>query len=242
MIPDQAPPLAVLVAHGSPSDPAPQEAAIAALAARAAALAPGWRVRGATLAAKAALDAAVEPGCVVYPLFMSDGWFVSREVPRRLALAGAADANILAPLGLDARLPALCARRAIEAARAAGFDLTETALILAAHGSPKDPRPAGAAIAAAGAIAALAPFRSVRACFVEEPPFLAEGLAEAGPALCMPFFAARAGHVTGDLPEAVAEARFAGPVLEPIGCDPEIAALIAGALAAEMALAARATV
>jgi len=226
-------PLALLLAHGSPSDPAPQEAAIAALAADVAPLAPGWRVRGATLAAPGALDAATEPGATVYPLFMSDGWFVSRETPRRLALAGAGDARILPPLGLDARLPALCACRAVEAARAAGFDVAQTALILAAHGSPKDPRPARAARDAAGAIARLAPFRSVAACFVEEAPFLAEGLAAEAPALCLPFFAIRAGHVTGDLPEAVAAAGFTGPVLAPIGCDSEIAALIAATLEAE---------
>jgi len=224
-------PLALLLAHGSPSDPAPQEQAIAALAARVAALASGWRLRGATLAAPGSLEAAVAPGAVVYPLFMSDGWFVSRETPRRLALAGAGDARILPPLGLDARLPALCARRAVAAARAAGYDVAQTALILAAHGSPKDPRPARAARDAAQAIALLAPFRSVTACFVEEPPLLAEGLAAPGPAICLPFFAIRAGHVTGDLPEAVAETRFSGPVLDPIGCDAEIAALIAATLA-----------
>lgn len=233
--PDDPRPLALLLAHGSPSDPAPQEAAIAALAAEVARLAPGWRVRGATLAAPGALDAAAEPGATVYPLFMSDGWFVSRETPRRLALAGADDARILPPLGLDPRLPALCARRAVEAARAAGFAVARTGLILAAHGSPKDPRPARAARAAAAAIALLAPFRRVEACFVEEPPFLAEGLAAGAPALCLPFFAIRAGHVTGDLPQAVAEAGFTGPVLDPIGADPEIPALIAATLAAAAA-------
>lgn len=225
-------PLALLLAHGSPSDPAPQEDVITALAAEVGLLAPGWRVRGATLAAPGALNAAAEPGATVYPLFMSDGWFVSRETPRRLALAGAGDARILSPLGLDPRLPALCACRAVEAARAAGFDVTQAALILAAHGSPKDPRPARAAQAAAEAIARLAPFRCVTACFVEEAPYLAEGLAAAAPALCLPFFAIRAGHVTGDLPKAVVETGFTGPVLDPIGCDPEIAALIAATLAA----------
>ncbi len=227
-----AAPLALLVAHGSPSDPTPQEEALAALAEAVSKHLPGWRVRAATLAAKGALEAAVAPGAVVYPLFMSDGWFVSTELPRRLAAAGVTDAHVLPPMGLDARLPALCARRAMEAAVAAGLEVAKTTLILAAHGSPKDARPARAARAAAQAIAALAPFRSVTACFVEEPPLLAEGLAAAGPALCLPFFASRAGHVTGDLPEAVAAARFGGPVLDPIGCDPEIAAMIAETLKA----------
>ncbi|MDT8346035.1 MAG: CbiX/SirB N-terminal domain-containing protein, partial [Thermohalobaculum sp.] len=56
-----------------------------------------------------------------------------------------------------------------------------------------------------------------------------------GPALCLPLFAGRAGHVEDDLPAALAEARFSGPTLAPIGTDPEIPALIAAALRARLA-------
>ncbi|MDT8345494.1 MAG: cobalamin biosynthesis protein CbiX, partial [Thermohalobaculum sp.] len=74
-----------------------------ALAAHVAGHLPGWRVRGATLAAPGALAAALAglggAPVLVYPHFMSDGWFVSDELPRRLAGAGGAGAEVLAPLG-----------------------------------------------------------------------------------------------------------------------------------------------
>jgi sirohydrochlorin ferrochelatase len=235
------PPEALIVAHGAPTDPAPQEAAIGALAAAVAARAPGWRVRGATLAAAGALDracAATEGAPLVYPLFMSAGWFSTVELPRRLAAAGAAGARVLTPLGLDPRLPALGAAMVAEAAETAGLRLAQTTLVLAAHGAPEHRGPAQAARVAAAAIAAAAGVKAVRTCFVDEPPFLAEGLSVDGPAICLPFFATAAGHVTGDLPEAVAEARFAGPVLPPIGCDPRAPDLIAAALSAALAAAA----
>lgn len=219
------------MAHGSPSDPAPQEAAIAALARTVAARLPGWRIMGATLAAPGVLERALEAGPTsVYPLFMSDGWFVSRELPRRLGAAGRADIAILPPLGIDPALAALCASCAREAAAAAGFAIAETTVILAAHGSPKDPRPAAAAGNVAQSLRETGGFRAVATGFVDEAPRLADALRVEGPALCLPFFAARAGHVTGDLPEAVAEAGFRGPVLGPIGADPGVPDLIAGAL------------
>ena len=72
----------------------------------------------------------------------------------------------------------------------------------------------------------------MRVCFVDQEPFLAEGLSVRGPALCLPFFATAASHVEEDLPEAVAEAGFAGPVLEPIGRAPRAPAFVARRLSA----------
>jgi sirohydrochlorin ferrochelatase len=211
---------AVIVAHGSPSDPPRQEAAMAGFARAVARHRPGLRVASATLADPAALPralAAAGDGAVVYPMFMSDGWFVSDLLPKRLAKAGAAGVGILPPFGLDPDLPAFCAARLAEAARSGGLDPAAATLVLAAHGSPSDPRAGAAARAAAEGIAALMRFAEIRVCFVDQAPFLAEGLSVHGPAICLPFFATAASHVEADLPEAVAAAGFAGRVLEPIG-------------------------
>ena len=69
--------------------------------------------------------------------------------------------------------------------------------------------------------------------FVEEPPFLADMAFDLGQkAICLPFFAAKGGHVLDDIPEALNLADFKGVALEPIGCAPGVAALVARALSA----------
>lgn len=207
---------------------------MAALAARVAEHLPGWTVGSATLADREALGRALralgDGSALVYPMLMSDGWFASTLLPKRLAAAGGGG-RLLPPFGLDPDLPALCARRVAAAARQHGLDLSRSTLVVAAHGAPRDPRAGAAARAAAGRIAALARPGDTRVCFVDEPPFLAEGLRVAGPALCLPFFATAASHVLEDLPQAVAEAGFAGPVLEPVGQADEVPLLIARSLA-----------
>ncbi|MFN3647705.1 MAG: CbiX/SirB N-terminal domain-containing protein [Gemmobacter sp.] len=227
-------PAALIVAHGAPADPAPQEAALQALAARVQARLPGgWQVMGATLAMPQALEAALAalPAPLVYPFFMAEGWFTGRELPRRLAAAGAGGLRRLAPFGVDPDLPALVARVARDGAAAAGIDPAGATLLLAAHGSKLSRTSAESTHAMAGRMRRESGFARVAVGFVEEAPFLADaarGLGRA--AVCLPFFALRAGHVVGDVPEALAEAGFAGALLPEIGAQDATAALIAAAL------------
>lgn len=225
-----APRRALIVAHGQPSDPAPAAAEIAALAARVADLLPGWRVLSATLASEDGLRAAVATlsgaPVLVYPLFMADGWFTETHLPVRLAAAGLSDGVQLAPFGLDPGVQALALRLAT-GAKAAGA----TALILAAHGSFRSDAPARVARDLAARIAAATGLERVEAGFIDQSPRIAE-VAAGMPrsAACLPYFAARGGHVTEDLPRALAEGGFAGPLLPPVGADPDVPALIAAAL------------
>ena len=225
---------AFLVAHGAPSDPAPQEAALAALAAAVAPHLPGWRIGSATLAMPGALEAAVaaHPGALVYPFFMAEGWFTGTHLPERLARAGAPGARILTPFGADPELVSLIARVAETGATDHGLDPNATTLLIAAHGSQRSRRSADTTHALVAALRASGRFAAVTCGFVEETPFLAEAARLEGPALCLPFFALTAGHVVDDVPEALDSAGFAGPLLPPIGAHPEVPALIARALAA----------
>ncbi len=222
---------ALIVAHGQPSAPAGPEARLAEFAARVAALSPGIAVGSATLAAPGALAQAAErlggDALTVYPLFMSDGWFVSDELPRRLRKVVRQEAAVLAPLGLDPELPALARRAALEGCEAAGFAPLETTLILAAHGSPKDRRPAAAARQIGESLEG---FAAIRYGFVDEAPSIADAASVTGRAICLPLFVDANSHVRSDLPEALAEARFTGPVLPPIGLRPECVGLVAAAL------------
>lgn len=203
------------------------------LAQQVAALLPGRRVAGTTLAAPGGLERALaEAGGapVVYPLFMSDGWFVSDALPERLMRAGCSDASIATPLGLDPAVRALCLGMAVDAVAGLALAAEETALLLAAHGSPTDPRPRQAAERAARHIAEGGAFRTVTTGFVDEPPYIANAARLDGPAICLPFFATRAGHVATDLPGALAAAGFAGAVLPPVGTNPHVPAIIAAEL------------
>lgn len=226
-------PAGLILSHGQPSAPEGPQADMAALAEEVASHLDGWRVRGATLAATDGLEAALAelgPGPVkVFPFFMADGWFVRSQIPRRLAAAGRDDCVVLPPFGLDPEVVALCVRRAREGAEARGLDPAASVLVLAAHGSPSNAKPADAALAVAAAIAASGAFREVRTGFVDEAPYLADAARGAEPGVCLPFFAAENGHVREDLPAALAEAGFAGPLLPAIGTDAETPAIIAAA-------------
>ena len=224
---------ALIVAHGSPADPAPYQAALQALAVRVAFLLPGWQVQGATLAAPGALERALARAVaqpLVYPFFMAQGWFTGRELPRRLTAAGVEGAHRLDPFGVDPDLPALVALVALEGAAEAGLDPGSTTLLLAAHGSKVSRTSADSTHAMADQLRARTRFARVAVGFVEEAPFLADAARDLGPAVCLPFFALRAGHVAADVPDALAEAGFDGVLLPEIGAQAATAALIAAAL------------
>lgn len=192
-------------------------------------------MRGATLARSGALEAAVrglrDP--LIYPLFMADGWFVRAALPNRLAAVGLGRSGILRPLGLEPAVRALCRDAALDAARTAGRDPSETTFLLAAHGSPSGPRPRQAAECAARHIAMTGGFRRVVCGFVDEKPGLAEVTTLHGPDICLPFFATRIGHVRRDVPRALKSAGFTGRLLPPIGSHPNVPVIIARTLTAE---------
>ncbi len=224
----------VIVSHGSPSDPDPQEAFIRDLAARVTDVS-GHQVRGATLAKKGALAAAVRglETPLIMPHFMADGWFVSTHLQRRLQQTGLKRWHMAAPFGLNRALPAMAIQHLRAALKRHEMAPGTPALIIAAHGSPSDPRPARATYSFARAVEASDLFRGVRVGFVDEDPSLEDAARVRAPAILLPFFAARAGHVLMDLPDALAAARFEGPVLDPIGTWDAVPALIAKSLDAE---------
>ena len=221
---------AIIVAHGQPSNPGPQQRAVEALAAEVARRA-GRQVLGATLAQPDALGDAVRsaPNGLIYPMFMAEGWFTGTELPRRLSALGAGQVTLLRPFGVDLALPDLCIGMVRQGAAAEGWDPAQVTLLLIAHGSQ---RARGSARGAEAMAEKLRPaFRQVVTGFIEEAPFLADAARDLGPhAIALPFFATRAEHVTDDIPEALAEAGFTGPCLPPIGLAPEAPKLIAAAL------------
>lgn len=230
-------PLAVIVAHGAPSDPDPLDREVKELAQRVEALARGLRVLGATLAKPGSLETVLEGAgsastTLIYPFFMSNGWFVSRELRRRVSVTTKDQVLYLQPFGLDKNVPALCVLRASRVAKELGHKARSTVLLLAAHGSQKGPASADAARAIQEHIVANGAFKEVRLGFVEEAPTIAEAAAGLGglSIVCLPLFATTAGHVLADIPEQLAEAGFQGELMTPIGEDEEAPQVIAAAL------------
>ncbi|MBV2361653.1 cobalamin biosynthesis protein CbiX [Thalassococcus sp. CAU 1522] len=228
--------IALLVSHGQPSEPQVGEDEIAALAAAVSEHAPGWDIRGATLAAPGALEAALvgtPKAAPLYPMFIADGWFTQSALPKRLDGAPVRQMN---PFGMDPGLPAFAADWLRREIAAAGWRPENTALFIAGHGSGRSPRPAAVTRDFADALTALLPLREIRCGFVEEAPSLEDMAAGLGDkAICLPFFAAKRGHVLDDVPEALDAVGFTGLRLDPIGCHPGIPALIARRLTEEPA-------
>ncbi|WBU60130.1 sirohydrochlorin chelatase [Paracoccus albus] len=221
---------AIIVSHGQPSEPGPQQAAIEALAAQVAALSPR-KVIGATLAQPGALDDAVArmPDALIYPMFMATGWFTGTELPRRLAKAGGTASTVLRPFGRDPALPDLCRRSVTEAAKGSGWQPQQITLLLIAHGSQ---RARASAEGTEEMAELLRPrFGRVVTGFIEEAPFLHDAARDLGPhAIALPLFATQAEHVTDDIPAGLSSAGFAGPCLPPIGLSEEVPEMIAAAL------------
>jgi len=224
---------AVIVAHGQPSDPAPAESALAAYAREINALADNIHVSSATLGSPGKLEAVLDKlpdGAVIYPLFMSSGWFVTRVLPERL---GRRTCPILPPLGSDPQLPDLVEGALTDTLNRLGWAPSETDLVLAAHGSGRSRNPARIASAFAAKIGGLINFNSLHVGFVEEDPSIAEAASGlSSKSLCLPFFACVGGHVLEDIPQALDQAGFSGEVLPVVGELPSVKPQIAARLKA----------
>jgi sirohydrochlorin ferrochelatase len=231
-------PAAIIVSHGQPSDPDPAQTDLGRFAARVAAAQPGWHVSAATLAKDGALDAALDaagPRPLIYPFFMTEGWFTGDNLRGRLS--NAPEARILRPLGVSPDLPGLAADLLRDVLATRGWRPGDTQLFIAGHGSGRSPNSAGDTRAFAEALARHLTFAKIRVGFVEEAPFLADQAAGLGAqAICLPFFARILGHVIDDIPEALDAAGFEGVRLDPIGCAPRVPRLVADALAREAAI------
>jgi sirohydrochlorin ferrochelatase len=232
---------ALLVAHGSPSFPRTPESQLQALAQTVESRLEDWQLEAATLATPAALATALArfprtADVFVYPLFISDGWFVSHELPRQLRDWQEATRfrgprlTLLQPLGLEPALPALCLRRGEQAARAQGWRVEDCRLIIAAHGSTRDRRPRVQIERLARQLMIKGRFKEVDYGFLDQAPLLRRKNFRAARSLTLIFFAGAAAHVCKDLPDIFAAQGYQGPCVGPLGEDPALPALLAASL------------
>jgi sirohydrochlorin ferrochelatase len=199
----------VIVAHGSPSDPDPQERDLKALAAKVNQALPGWDIKGATLAAEGALDTAIEAtnDPLIYPYFMAEGYFTGRVLAPQSQKRGLTQ---LRPFGVEPNLPN-CAIKELSTVQAEnGWRAEDTGLLVAAHGSAVSRTSANSTYAMAATLHRRMGFLRTRVGLIEEPPHVEAMARGLGQAICLPFFALNAGHMLEDMPEALGAADFTG--------------------------------
>ncbi|WP_072394680.1 CbiX/SirB N-terminal domain-containing protein [Hyphomicrobium sp. CS1GBMeth3] len=171
----------------------------------------------------------------VYPLFMADGYFVSK-VRERVAAAGVApEPEVLSPLGLDPALPDVLVQEAATMAPRRGFEPLQSRLLVVGHGSKLGPASANATRKAAARAALARRFASVTTAFLEEDPFLDDALrASQAPTIVAGFFFGDGMHAGEDVPDAIEETGANAIYTGAIGNSPAVAPLIAAALNASV--------
>ena len=223
-------PALLIVAHGETGG-SETNAVLARVAGAVAARLPGMPVVHGVLNGAPSLEAAADAvrgrRVFVHPFFMSNGYFVGRALPDRLAKAGIQAPKILTPLGLLPRLVPLVMREF-------GNERPK-AILVAGHGSPKDDR---SRIATANFAEALGNALGVppRTAFLDEPPFIkkvAHDLRD-GEAV-VSFFAGDGAHARDDVPNMLRDAgrsdvKVVGPVGSLNGVSDLIAAEVGAAL------------
>jgi sirohydrochlorin cobaltochelatase len=176
---------------------------------------------------------------LVYPFFLSDGYFTRTRLPELLCHASPADGQhirMLPALGLDPSLAPLIVERLARAARAPSVAAEDASVILLAHGSRTDPASRDAAERMAAEVRQRASFRVVRVALLEESPSLAEAASDlSGPTIVFGLFAGEGMHGAGDAPRLVADLRradavFAGTLASLDGLADLVAAAVARAV------------
>ena len=165
------------------------------------------------------------------PNLMCEGYTNNVTLPRLLGLETTAKnrLTLCPPVGTNPRLAGLIMRRAAAGCRANGWEPSETALLLVAHGTRRVLASSLTARRHAAAITETATFASASAAFLEEPPSVAEALTtpNARHVVCIGLFADHGAHGEGDVSQLLSAARPDGFYAGPIGADPDMAGLIA---------------
>ena len=142
----------------------------------------------------------------VYPLFMSDGYYVKRAIPERLGLNQPgpemrnSDTVIMPPLGVSERMPDVLSALALQTARQAKVSPQDCGVLLVAHGSTKDDCSRRATENLAGRIGRMGVFGRLHTAYLEEPPFLNDQLQNLpGPLIVLGLFIGTGMHGGDDL-------------------------------------------
>ena len=176
----------------------------------------------------AAVDAVTAARIVVVPFLMAAGRAWNTLLPERLAKARQRDSvQLAAPVGTHHEIAGLIASKAAALAGARSWAPRDVLLVIAAHGTARDPESGVAARAHAAQITKEGLFAGVEAGYLDEPPSI-EGLLAGRAtrhAIGVGLFADAGPHGGGDAEQpfrADPDTAYAGP----IGPDPAMAEIV----------------
>jgi len=147
----------------------------------------------------------------VVPFFLEDGYFTRIAIPDLLLPFASASRVIrfCRPIGSHGGIAELIQTRVVHHCEMFGIDPRSLSVLLIGHGSAKNPGRARCSRRHAATLEASGRFGWVRVAYLEEPPFLAEALANArGHVVAIVGYLSNEGvHATKDLPGLIATER-----------------------------------
>ncbi len=181
--------------------------------------------------AHARLGAAAVGPVLVYPFFMSEGYFVRVKLPNMLAEQGFAETMVLPPLGADPALVDLIEHRLrMLASLSGGLQPAEVAMLMVAHGSRSgDPASRRRAETIAATLGARG-LGTIHLAFIEEPPSVADQLEAIDPNVVIGLFASEGTHALDDVAALVDERAGVLHHVRAIGTDEGMADLVLQAI------------
>ncbi len=175
------------------------------------------------------------PSIAIVPMLMADGYMCRTVLPAAVAEVAPDDLSvrITPPLGASPGVGDIIARRALLACLDKGWQPAQSALVVVGHGTERDARSGETVKTTATRLQDGGAFGLVRAGFLEQPPLVADVLAELGARNCVVsgYFADAGGHAQQDLPAQIRAVCPGAAYLGPIGVDPEITDVILDLLA-----------
>jgi sirohydrochlorin cobaltochelatase len=176
----------------------------------------------------AAIDEATAARIVVVPFLMAAGRAFRTKLPARIAQVRHPERVSLAePVGTHPAIAGLVESKAVALASTRGWAPGDVQLVIAAHGTARDPESGVAARAQAAQIARSRRFAAVEAAYLDEAPSIADLLAgrTVRHAIGVGLFADAGSHGGGDAEAPFRndpDAAYAGP----IGPDPALAGIV----------------
>jgi sirohydrochlorin ferrochelatase len=164
---------------------------------------------------------------LVFPLFMSDGYFVRVKMPKILRDHGFANTDRLTPLGLlDPLIDLIEQRLRSLASLSGGLVPADLPTLMVAHGSRSGEPASRLRAETVAATLTARGLGTIHLAFIEEPPSVAEQLAAIDPKVVIGFFASEGTHALNDVKELVDQRPGVLHHVAAIGTDEGIAGLV----------------